>query len=180
MVVIKSSIVHHELPKYEEHSLQATTVQVNKLPTPINISTIYCPPRHNITKNDFKVFFETMGNAFIYGGDFNCKHTHWGGRLSTPKGRALYSLLQGTNYQHLSTGEPTYWPTDPNKIPALLDFFVTKGISSNYLDIDSSLDLTPDHTPVIVTISTTIMKRIPKPTLYKRKTNWDQFREIIY
>jgi hypothetical protein len=52
------------------------------------------------------------------------------------------------NYSFLSTGTPTYWPTDGNKIPDLLDFFVTIGISSTYTDIQSSYDLTSDHSPI--------------------------------
>jgi hypothetical protein len=40
--------------------------------------------------------------------------------------------VQGNNYSYISSGTPTYWPTDPAKIPDLLDFFVTKGISPAY------------------------------------------------
>lgn len=178
-IIIRSSIKHHELPKYEENFLQATTVQVHKLPAPINVSSVYCPPRHNITKDQFKPYFETLGNTFICGGDFNCKHTHWGSRLITPKGRQLYNLLQENNYQHLSTGEPTYWPTDPNKVPDLLDFYIINGISANYLDVKSSYDVTSDHIPVIATISTTIIKAAPKPSLYNKNTNWELFRELL-
>lgn len=178
-VIIRNSIVHHELSKHEEHHLQATSVHVNKLPTPMTISSVYCPPRHNLTKNDFKTFFETLGNNFVCGGDFNSKHTHWGSRIITPKGRALYNLMQEENYQFLSAGESTYWPSDNNKIPDLLDLFITKGISSNFTDIESNFDLSSDHTPVIATISTTIIKRTPKPSLYNSKTNWDIFREKV-
>jgi len=35
----------------------------------------------------------------------------------------------------LSTGTPTYWPTDENKVLDLLDFFVINGISSTVTDI---------------------------------------------
>lgn len=178
-VIIRSSIVHHELPKNEEDFLQATTIQVQKLPMPIIISSVYCPPRHNITRNTLKPFFETLGNTFICGGDFNCKHTHWGSRLITTKGKELYKLMQEEKYQYLSTGEPTYWPSDPHKIPDLLDFFITKGVSPNFTDIESNGDLSSDHTPVIATISATIIKRTPKPSLYTNKTNWELFREIV-
>lgn len=86
-IIIRSSIAHYELPKYEENYLQATTIQVCKLPAPITVSSVYCPPRHNITKDNIKPFFESLGNVFICGGDFNCKHTHWCSRLTTTKGR---------------------------------------------------------------------------------------------
>lgn len=178
-IIIQSSLKHYELPKYAENFLQATSIQVHKLPAPITISSVYCPPRHHIKKDIIKPFFESLGNIFICGGDFNCKHTHWGSRLTTTKGRELYNLLQESNYQYLSTGEPTYWPTDPVKIPDLLDFFIVKGISNNFLDIESCLDLTSDHTPVIATISTTFIKTSPRPSLYNKETSWNRFRELL-
>jgi hypothetical protein len=75
-------------------------------------------------------------------------------------------------------GTPTYWPTDPGKVPALLDFVVISGISQSYMEIESNLDLSSDHTPMITTISTTIMavKKIPK--LHITKTNWQEYRNI--
>jgi hypothetical protein len=30
---------------------------------------------------------------------------------------------------------PTYWPTDVTRSPDLLDYFISKGLSHNYLDI---------------------------------------------
>ena len=83
------------------------------------------------------------------------------------------------NYSFLSTGKPKYWPTDRNKIPDLLDFFVTSGISSTYTDIQSSYDLTSDHSPIIATLSTSVIVRKPTPRLHNSKTNWDTSRQII-
>jgi len=45
-----------------------------------------------------------------------------------------------------------------NKIPDLLDFFVTSGISSAYTDIYSSYDLTSDHSPIIAILSTLVIE----------------------
>jgi hypothetical protein len=50
------------------------------------------------------------------------KNTYWGSRLITTKGRQLYKAVTDTGYEIVSTGKPTYWPSDP-KIPDLLDFF---------------------------------------------------------
>jgi hypothetical protein len=55
------------------------------------------------------------------------------------------------NYTFLSTGTPTYWPTDEIKIRHLLDFFLTSGISSTYTNIISSYDLTSDHSSITAT-----------------------------
>jgi len=76
------------------------------------------------------------------GGDYNSKHIVWGSWLTTTKGRELLMAIQEQNYLYLSTGTPTYWPTDGNKTPDLLDFFMTKGISPGYTDIHPSYDLT--------------------------------------
>jgi hypothetical protein len=67
-------------------------------------------------------FFETLGKKFAAGGDYNSKHTIWGSRLITTKGRELLQVIRNKNYKFLSTGSPIYWPTDNQKIPDLLDF----------------------------------------------------------
>jgi hypothetical protein len=97
----------------------------------------------------------------------------------TTEGRELSKVQQEKNYSFLSTGRSTYWPTDGNKIPDLLDFFVTNGISLAYTDIQSCYDLTSDHSPNIATISTSVIVRKPAPRLHNSKTNWDTYRRII-
>ena len=149
------------------------------MPYDITISAAYCPPRHNNKKEDYQSFFSTLGNKFIAGGDYNSKHVLWGSRLTTTKGRELAKLMQEENYYYMSTGTPTYWPTDPQKTPDLLDFFVTKGLSSTYADVTPSFELSSDHTPVIATISSSVIYKQPTPKLHNNKTNWDTYREII-
>ena len=141
-ILIKETIEHYELLKYEEDSIQATSVKVKGFPYEITITAVYPPPRHNLKKEYFKTLFQTLGPKFIAGGDYNSKHTIWDSRLTTTKGRELSKVIQEKNVSFLSTGTPKYWPTDRNKIPDLLDFFVTNGISSTYTGIQSSYDLT--------------------------------------
>lgn len=178
-ILIKENIEHYELPRYEENHIQATSIKVKGFPHETSISAVYCPPRHNIKREQFVEFFDTLGPTFIAGGDYNSKHTLWGSRLITTKGRELAHVIQENNLSFLSTGTPTYWPTDNNKIPDLLDFFVTKGISSTYTDITASYDLTSDHSPIIATVSTSIKMKKPTPRLHNTKTNWDRYRLII-
>jgi hypothetical protein len=151
---------------------------MNGFPYAITITAVYFPPRHNLKQDHFATFFQTVGPKFIAGGDYISKHTLWGSRLITTKGRELSKVIQEHNYSFLSTGTPTYWPTDGNKIPDLLDFFVTNGISSTYTDIQSSYDLTSAHSPIIATISTSVIVRKPTPRLHNSQTNWDTYRGI--
>ena len=84
------------------------------------------------------------------GGVFNAKHNDWGARLTTTEGREFRKAIReaGCNF-HLA-GKPTYWPTDRNKIPDLLDFFISRKISPNFMEIEETFDFDSDHSAVIV------------------------------
>jgi len=89
------------------------------MPRIITIATIYSPPRHVISSKEYEDFLLHLGPHFIVAGDWNAKHTAWGSRLITPKGRNrnLLHVIQHNKLNYLSTGEPTYWPADLNKNP---------------------------------------------------------------
>lgn len=178
-VIIRSTISHHELPKFRQPHIQATSVVVDEWSGPLTVSAVYCPPRHNISSQNFFEFFSSLGPRFLAGGDFNAKHVMWGSRLINPRGRNLQNCIDNNNYNYLSAGEPTYWPTDVNKIPDLLDFFVTRGVSHNYVTITSSLDLSSDHSPIILTISSTVVIQENPPTLTNKRTNWHMFQNLV-
>jgi exonuclease III len=158
-ILIKTTIAYYEQLKYTVPVIQATSVRVKGPLRDITIAAVYCPPRHNLKVEHFEAFFQTLGPSFLAGRDFNSKHTLWGSRLTTTKGREMAKVIQAQKYAYLSTGASTYWPTDANKIPDLLDFFITNGISAKYANFQSNYDLNSDHTPIIVTISTTIVLR---------------------
>jgi len=102
---------------------------VKVFPYKITITAVYGLPCLNLKQEHFETFFQTLGPKHIAGGHYNNKHTLWGSRLTTNI-RELSKLIQEKIYSLLSTGTPKYWPTDGNKIPDLLDFFVTNEISS--------------------------------------------------
>jgi hypothetical protein len=52
-----------------------------------------------------------------------------------------------------------YRPTDPKKLPDLIDFFVVKNISTNYIKIEDGFDLNSDHSPIYLTISDKIITK---------------------
>lgn len=178
-ILIKSNIKHNEFPKYSFDYLQGTVLEILTDTGKLIISALYCPPRHNNKKEHFDNFFKTLGNKFLVGGDFNAKHTIWGSRLSNPKGRALLSTLQDNKLEFISTGEPTYWPSDPNKTPDLIDFFVSKGIDKKRFEIESSTYLSSDHSPIILKMHDTAQNTQKPATLSSRKTNWSIFRDLL-
>jgi hypothetical protein len=72
----------------------------------------------------------------------------------------------------VSTGKPTYWPTEPNKLPDLIDFFVVKNVSTNYIKIDEGYDLNSDHSPSLLIISEHIITKAQNPILINMYTDW--------
>lgn len=178
-VIIKNSISHTCNQNYETDHIQSTSITIKTSLGMINLAAVYCPPRHSIKLDQYLHFFNSLGNKFIAGGDYNAKHTVWGSRLVSPKGRTLFKAMQFLNLSHISSGYPTYWPSDCNKVPDLIDFCVTKGIPANIVSSKSSLELSSDHTPVIVTLSDVPSTKDSVPSLHNRSTNWVVFKDII-
>jgi hypothetical protein len=87
--------------------------------------------------------------------------------------------MKNNNLKHLPTGQPTYWPSEPNKIPDLVDFCVTKVIDTKKFTVESCLELTSDRTPILITMFTHILGKSKKPSLYSKNTDWNCFREDV-
>ncbi|KAL1460251.1 hypothetical protein WDU94_012177 [Cyamophila willieti] len=178
-ILIKNSIPHHECPSFNSYKIQATNIKIDILPLSITLSAVYCPPRHPISAYEFETFFSTLGPRFLPGGDWNAKHTFWGSRLTTTKGRNLYKATRSNQFTYLSTGEPTYWPSDERKRPDLLDFFIAKHTYSNYTQVETNYELSSDHSPVILTLSTTIINKHTNISLTSHRTDWEGFRLFL-
>jgi hypothetical protein len=114
-----------------EH-IQVTSICIEECNGQLIVLAVCCPPWHSIYKEQFKEFCDTLGNRFLICGDFNAKHRAWGPRLNTPKGRELYRAIKENQLEATSTREPMYLPTESNKTPDFIDFFITKGMSHNY------------------------------------------------
>jgi hypothetical protein len=80
--------------------------------------------------------------------------------------------------KHLSMPEPTYRPSDRNKLPDLVDFYVTKGIPQDFAVAKSYFDLSSDHSPDLVTLTSHALNQEKQPSLSNRHTNWDDFRYL--
>ena len=178
-VIIKNDIKHYLHSQVRKEYIQATTVTVQTSTNHFQLSAVYVPPRHKITTQMWEEYFQHLGDKFIAAGDYNSKHTLWGSRITSPRGRTLEKHIRNNNLNILSTGRPTYWPTDLSKIPDLLDFAVTKGLNVNKLKIAPSLELNSDHTPIIITYRNKPIIYNNPDTLCNKTTKWQSFKEII-
>jgi len=176
--IIKTTLKHFVLEPYSTNKIQSTII-ITTTPRTITIAAIYSPPRHVICSEEYEDFLLHLGPHFLVAGDWNAKHTARGSRLTTPKARNLLHVIQHNNLNYLSTGEPTYWPADPKKTPDLLDFAITNVISGIYSNIESSLDLESDHSPIIITLSTSPIWKTQPPRLCNKYTNRKQFQDYI-
>lgn len=110
------------------------------------------------------------------GRDYNAKHVDWGSIITTTKGSDLRKAVQETGCSFYTTGKPTYWPTGPNKILDLLDFFTSRKVFPNFIDTEEYFNLDSDHSAVILTLSERIIKKVNKSSLVNRTTDWESFR----
>lgn len=76
------------------------------------------------------------------------------------------------NYlKHIATAEPTYWPSDQQKVSDPIDFYITKGVDLKKLEIQSNSDLSSDHSPIILIVTTDIIGIPRKSTICNCNTN---------
>jgi hypothetical protein len=178
-IIVRNCIKHHLHGHYNVEHLQATSVIVEEWIGPLTIAAVYCPTKHTIKAEQFLSFYATLGQSFVAGGDYNAKHYHWGSRLITPKGRELFKAMQTYNLSHVSTGEPTYWASDSRKVPDLINFDAVKRISVNRLHTETSFDLSSNHSPVIITLNSTVIPKTSPPTQRKKKPTGRNLENIL-
>jgi hypothetical protein len=65
------------------------------------------------------------------------------------------------------------------RTPDLIDFFVMKNISTNYIKIKEVFDLNSDHSPIYLTISDKIIMKDQNPILPNKHTDWDYFNFLL-
>jgi hypothetical protein len=149
-IIINNCIKHHQPNNYSQDFLQATSVSVEDSVGLITISAVYLPPRYIVKQEQFEDFYSTLGQLFIAGGDYNAKHTDWGSRLISFKGRELLNRRKAKT-SNISTAESRYWPSDWNKLPHLVDVCVTKSIPQDFAVAKSCFDLSSNHSPILTT-----------------------------
>lgn len=75
MIVIIKALNHHLLKPFKTAYLQGITVKVEDRDGAITLylsAASYCPP----SDARFTIYLKTLGNHFIYGGDWNANHSY--------------------------------------------------------------------------------------------------------
>ena len=151
-VLTKNSFNVEPALEWSTPNIQLIAVKINSLTPGITVAAIYCPPNNTIDRDDFHRCFNQIPTPFMIGGDFNAKHTWWASRIVTRRGTELLSSIQQNHFHVLSTGTPTYWPSNNNVIPDLLDFFIYFGISPASVRVGELPELYSDHIGIVCSI----------------------------
>ncbi|VVC36551.1 Endonuclease/exonuclease/phosphatase [Cinara cedri] len=167
VIVIRETIKHFELEEYSELLIQATSVCVENGNNDLTVTAICYPIQGGADETRFTSFSQTLGDRFISSGDYNAKHSHWDSKLITSKGRALLKVANSINADIISIRKPT----DSRKIPDLLDFFVIKDISFNYVKAEELVELKSDHNPVLLSLSSNVVMQKRKHFLTNKHTD---------
>lgn len=122
---------------------------------------------------------KNLGPKFLIGGDFNAKHTWWGSGIVNPKGSALLKCVREMGCNLHSTGELTYWPSDLNKIPDLIDLGINRGIDPTKVSTVGCYELCSDHSMVKVLLRTSLLRTPGSTKLIRRKTDTTVFRSWL-
>ena len=154
-------------------------VSIQTRSTSIVLAALYCTPSKRIDAVDFDLVFQNLGPCWLAGGDYNAKHSHWGSRCITPRGRELAKVAEQRQYDFISNGEPTYWPSDPLRNPDVIDFFLSRGTTRRHCAVSTVADLSSDHIPVFLDYATSPQPTICPAGLSNKYTNWEKFRELI-
>jgi hypothetical protein len=178
-IIIKDSIQHYFHNGYSSDYLQATTASVEDSIGSLIFSAVYFQPKPIVTHKQLDNYYNFHGQRFVAGGHYNAKHTAWRSRLITPRGRESLETIERLYLRHLTTGEPTHWPSDIYKLPELVDFCGKKSIPSTAATATSCFDLSSDHSHVMVILATYPLSPVKLPHLNNLQTSWDQIRHLI-
>ena len=88
-VIVRNDIKHYLHSQVNKEYLQTTTVTVQTSSNYFQLPAVCVPPRNKITSQMWEEYFQHLGDKYMAAGDCNSKHTLWGSRNTTPRGRTL-------------------------------------------------------------------------------------------
>ncbi|KAM8702393.1 hypothetical protein ACLKA7_007724 [Drosophila subpalustris] len=180
-IIIRSNLIHHPLSFKSQANAQAVAISLGNN-SELTIAAIYLKPggrQDTIDDAQLLDIFLELGPRFIIGGDFNAKHGFWGCQKSCKRGRAIANLSQSQNWNILATGAPTYFPYGRRGSPSNLDFAIYKGIPDRNLFMESRLDLSSDHLPLIAFLQHDVVYLRNRVSLLPKKTNMLLFQRKL-
>ncbi|KAL4123100.1 hypothetical protein QTP88_015330 [Uroleucon formosanum] len=162
----------------QESSLPKKPIKVTKEVAKISVKIHKSPPITICGVNDFKQLMINLKLEEAEGHEQQMKTLANGEiKILTSNEHQFRRTIKVLEEQKVK--KPIYWPTDPNKLPDVIDIFVMKGISSNYTEVEGLLEHTSDHIPVLLSLSSDVIMKQKKMSITNKKTNWNLFRNTL-
>ncbi|KAG8238039.1 hypothetical protein J437_LFUL017613 [Ladona fulva] len=169
------------LPRIKFNVVEYIGITVLHNNEPLNLFSIYIPPRGKYTQNELDTELRTLltfNGKNVYMGDWNCKHIAWGSRTFNPNGNLLFKIINdlNTESQNINIHSP-YQPTHfhQNKSTDLLDFIITNN-HSHSINKSVLFEFQSDHLPLLIDIQITQHLNITQTITI---TNWEKYYEYI-
>lgn len=179
-IFIKSTIRHISLPFSCPEKIQCSVISVTLFNgSNINIAAAYLQPQETWTADDFHNLLSNLGERFLIAGDWNSKSSWWGNPRSCQRGAALLQCIQAHNYNILATGSPTHFPTNTRHSPSGIDFGIYRGLKREQLNISSLHDLSSDHLPLVINLTSTPQTKPSKCYLLPLNANLRVFQQYL-
>ena len=112
-MVVKSTISHSPVTINGLENIQLTAIEIYPRDRQIIVGAVYIPPAKELLRTDLDTM-TSFSNDFIFGGDFNAKHTDWNSRTRNRKGQTLQAHSLDENYQVIGPTLPTHFPYNAN------------------------------------------------------------------
>jgi hypothetical protein len=97
----------------------------------------------------------------------------------TVKQEQLEDFYNTLGRQFIAGGDYNAKHTDWGSRLIIVNFCVTNGIPQDFAVAKSCFDLSSDHSPVLITLTSQALNQEKQPSLSNRHTNWDNFRHFI-
>ncbi|KAL4144108.1 hypothetical protein QTP88_006338 [Uroleucon formosanum] len=145
-ILVRARIKQQVIPNLNLLSLEAVAVLIKLNNRYVTIVSAYQPPGRQMQMSDYDKVMN-LDNSIIMAGDLNAKHTNWGCRVINPNGTKLLSFIANTPYTNYAPNEPTYFPSDVNRQPDILDILLIKSFPLICTQ-EALAELDSDHIPV--------------------------------
>jgi len=177
-ILVRNQIIQQQMPTLNLLCLEAVAVLIRLNNRPVTLVSAYQPPSRHMHISDYEQLL-SPNSSIIIAGDLNSKHTNWGCRVTNPNGRKLQSFIANTSCTVSAPSEPTYFPSDVNRLPDILDILILKSVPLNCVH-EPLAELDSDHVPVKITINSSPQIYRKNDSLIKGKPDWIKFSNSVH
>ena len=172
-IAVRRDIPHKLLDDFVENIL---AIEVETTRGPIVIATTYLPPRRNyLPFPDLYRLINRPEPVYLIG-DLNARHTALGHHNINTVGRQLNTMLTNNELCHLGPDFPT---RINNTTASTIDIVLATPNASLNIHLKPGPLTSSDHTPVVLTLSTSPIQVPTREREVLRRADWTRFQTIL-